>query len=95
MKRRVQIGGLTWTYKVCDTLPDGSEDWGLCDDKTQTIWIRRGPKETMQDTVLHETMHAIISTFGLQKHFKGQGEEDVVKVMSPVLCGLLNWRMKR
>lgn len=91
----IQIGSVTWKVKVCEKLPDKSEDWGLCDPDISTIWIAKGPRDVMKDTFIHEVLHAMVFTFGLMRKFKGDGEEDVIAALTPSLLSTFKIGIKK
>lgn len=90
----LQIGSVTWQVKIVDVLPDGSDDWGMCDEDTSTIYVVTGPLDVMWDTFIHEVRHGIIVTFGLRRKFKGDGEEDVIATETPILLQLFEMKIR-
>ena len=75
------------TFKVLflgDAQMSGTGAVGFCDPETQTIGIVSSqPNDSMQDTFLHETFHAIAHVMGLKET---EEEENYVRRLATGLC---------
>ena len=79
------------TFKVLflgDAQMSGTGAVGFCDPETQTIGIVSSqPNDSMQDTFLHETFHAIAHVMGLKET---EEEENYVRRLATGLCTVWN-----
>lgn len=65
MIESVRVIGKTYTVRVVNKSPL-DKDSGECDEKSQTITVNEDQtEEAMQDTILHEVVHAIDHTLRL------------------------------
>jgi hypothetical protein len=72
------------------SLAEGEARLGECDHKALTILVDPRQAETqIQDTLLHETLHAAMSVIGATEDVTDQIEERLVLRLAPVLLQLL------
>ena len=66
---QIRILNRLWAVKYLDeSIPDSHNAWGWCDPGTQTIHLVRNQKpDCMADTMLHEIIHAIFDSLGMQQ----------------------------
>lgn len=99
----MKINGLKWKIKTLDPdderLNEDATYMGLCVFLEQTIYIRAGmSKEQTKRTILHELIHAIIFSYGLDPDMDEEGIcnfvsahfDELTKLMSEVKNGIIH-----
>jgi hypothetical protein len=80
MKRPAHVHIGAFKYKIVD-LPDGSDEYGECDDAAHELRLARSFASDAQEaeTILHEIFHGIWNQGALED---GDKEERIVYVLS-------------
>lgn len=90
---QIRIGPMTW--RVCYnshkldamTCDDEGHHHGSCNGVSGTIYVRGSdPVDVQRDTLLHEVLHAISATYGIEWV---KDEERMVSRLAPVLLQVL------
>lgn len=55
---KLKIGGLTWTIEIVEKI-DNRDALGITDPEDLTIKIQKANVSVMQQTLIHEILHAI------------------------------------
>ena len=86
----IKVAAKQYDIYVVDELPAGES--GVTDTENGTIVITMAGKSQMQDTLMHETLHAIIDAYGISHILNkaGMNEEDLVYALTPALLATLN-----
>lgn len=102
--RKVKIGVHTWRVKTGKRqalkfkLETDESTVGYCERRTLRIGLDTSvPKQIVRESMMHEVLHAVFACCGMPlddpmptfDDDKMQPEEFVVKLMSPVLLGVL------
>ena len=84
----IKIGLRTYTLEVKDVVTNSDDVlWGLCDRASGKIEItQHHDLPVMQDTLVHEVLHAVYDDRGLEK---GDEEERIVKALATGLVQVL------
>ena len=94
---QIQIGPHTYHINTHqpdldrETLKDSTHpNLGLCDPTTLTIYmtVHQAPSQ-QQDTLLHETLHALFSLIGAGEDIDHDTEEKLVRRLAPALLQTL------
>jgi len=70
---KIKVGGFTYTVEITDNLETGSESIGEISYKKLAIRLRPLVKGRMEQSLVHEIVHAVFDNLGKQ----GQDEEEV------------------
>ena len=91
----VVLLGAKWAVRIADWNDGSMEDFGETDYSSQTITLFTGPhvrwpqKGSMQQTLLHECIHAALSTSGHGELLGDKQEEAVVIALEQALMPLI------
>jgi len=85
---RVEIASIEWKIVYSNK----GSDLGNCVHKDQTIIIRSSlPKATMRHVLLHEILHAIWYSYGVNPDLDpGEVEESIINILSGPLVEVMN-----
>lgn len=85
---RVQIGPHAYAITLDDEL--AGDDFGRTDVKRLRIHVGTGQAPSQErDTVLHEVLHAALSTSGASNDLEYDDEERLVSTLTATLLGVL------
>lgn len=92
----VDVGPFTYTIHADEARmnkanrDDGSDAWGCCNHAKLEIIIDPNQAPAMiQDTLLHETLHALTAMVGLTDELSARREEAIVRRLTPALLHML------
>ncbi len=96
LPKRIQVGPFTYTVVVDKAAMDAlcragrTELLGRCDEAQLTIHVEPDQADGQKrDTVLHETLHALVASTGLAEQLDGDLEELIVRALSTAVLDTL------
>lgn len=70
----------------------GKDTMGICNSGTHEITIRVHPSvshDAERDTLLHETLHAVLALTGIDQHLSTKQAEDYICRLAPAILSLM------
>ena len=84
----VTIGG--HKFVISEEVFENPEDYGLSDDDTRTIKIKKGLEQRVyRDTLIHEVIHQALAIGGISYSIDGKVEEGIVRCLEHLLIPAL------
>lgn len=82
---KIEIGPAVWTVNTVMNM----EDFGRTDVRWSIIALSSDQHvDQMRDSLLHEVLHAIVFTYGIQMGSE-ENQEAIVKTLTPALLDVL------